>query len=573
VQGVVIKGSSYLPRALIAKIFVMRQALKFTTTLLLLFVGKGYCQNLLSVDWQKVLGNNGYINQVYSICTDKDGNTYALGTFPNYAYCLGEYMNEKEGVYFLTKQNSKGDKIFARNFGGTDNFTSGDFKICSNGDIVLGICFKDSFKLNGDKLVESPGWNSIVIKIDQNFNVKWFKVFSSNGNTYITDLVVDDNDNIYTSIAFLNTLLVEGHTFHEESGYGVALLKLSSDGQISWVHHFFTDYNVTSRVLKFQRSCNTCPGILFMAGMLHADSLFIDDKFKLTKTSSRYDQMFISMLNEYGDIVQTKLLSDAIISVTDFDFYQNKTFIAGIIADTSGWNLPYSIYIGGLNDEGDLIGFSNLHNNCKPYLTGFHIDSKYGFVLSGSFEGNFSLQTSSISVQDEYVRSSFIATLDEKLNLAECKYMTGRSFNLGPISIHDNKISGLGICRGTGYFENDSCFSWNESGVVFQTGDITPLPSFNPHPFPEITTPFILQQYPNPFIEEFSMKFSEPVNFSSISMSNAIGQVCKDIAVTIINGNDVTINAKNLAAGFYIVRYTTCNNLKGSYKVIKADEY
>lgn len=544
-------------------------------------VSNCYSQDLLSVDWQKVVCTDGYIDGAYSICNDNNGNTYTLGSFENAANCLGDNVVESSGHYFLTKQNSNGDKVFAKNLGGTDNFTFGDIKVCNNGDIVLGLCFKTKFFLNGDSITTSVNWSSIILKLDQNLNLKWFKTFPAKNATYINRLLLDSDENIYASILFLDSLSINGHIYSQPKGYGTAIAKLNSAGDILWTHHYYSDYILTNQVLKIETSCNTCPSTLFISGSVSGDSILIDGVLKAQHKSKFNSQFFVATLNEYGDILQTKFLDDGIRSIADINFYQNRIFFAGAYVDTVNWNGTYvtpldysSIYIGELSEQADLIGFADLQSNKTFYLTGFKISPQYGFLLSGCFDGSFSLQSSSMTLAGQYDRGSFIASINDTLKLNDCKYIKGGYYNLRFLSIFNNQITGTAIFEQTCNFQNQSCFAWNDDISTFQTTDIKQLTAFNPHPFPtpEIPIPFSVQVYPNPFGTTFQMKFSEPIYSTSLTMTNAIGQVCKDIVVSQINDTEVTINATGLSAGLYIVQYLTCNNFKAIYKLIKVDE-
>lgn len=544
-------------------------------------VSNCYSQDLLSVNWQKVVCSDSYIDHAYSICNDNNGNTYTLGGFENVANCLGENLNESSGHYFLTKQNSYGDKLFATNLGGTDNYSNGDIEVCSNGDLVLGLCFKSTFFLNGDSITTSVTWSSIILKLDQNFNLKWFKTFPAKNATYINRLFLDSDENIYASILFLDSLSINGLIYSQPKGYGTAIAKLSSGGGILWTHHYYSDYILTNQVLQIGESCNSCPSTLFISGSVSGDSIFIDGILQAQHKSKFNSQFFIATLNEYGDILQTKFLDEGIRSIADINFYQNRIFFAGAYIDTVNWNGTYvtpldysSIYIGELSEQADLIGFADIKSSKTFYLTGFKISPQYGFLLSGCFDGSFSLQSSSITLEGQYDRGSFIASINDTLNLNDCKYIKGGSYNLRHLSIFNNQITGTAIFEQTCNFQNQSCFAWNDDISTFQTTDIKQLSAFNPNPFPttKIPIPFSVQVYPNPFGSSFQMKFSEPIYSTSLTMTNAIGQICKNIVVFQINDTEVTIDATGLSAGIYIVQYLTCNNYMATYKLIKVDE-
>lgn len=544
-------------------------------------VSNSYSQNLLSVDWQKVVCTDSYIDHTYSICNDNNGNTYTLGSFENAANCLGENVNESSGHYFLTKQNSNGDKLFAKNLGGTDNFSFGDIEVCNNGDILLGLCFKSNFFLNGDSLTSSVTWSSIILKLDQNFNLKWFKTFPAKNATYINRLLLDSVENMYASILFLDSLSINGHIYSQPKGYGTAIAKLNSSGDVLWTHHYYADSILTNQVLKIESSCNTCPDTLFISGSVSGDSLLVDGVLQAHHKSKFNNQFFVATLNEYGDILQTKFLDDGIRSIADINFYQNRIFFAGAYVDTVNWNGTYitpldysSIYIGELSKQADLIGFADLQSSKTFYLTGFNITPQYGFLLSGCFDGSFSLQSSSMTLAGQYDRGSFIANINDSLKLNDCKYIKGGSYNLRFLSIFNDQITGTAIFEQTCNFQNQSCFAWNDDVSTFQTTDIMQLSTFNPLQVatPEIPIPFTVQVCPNPFTTSLQMKFSEPIYSSSLTMRNAIGQVCKNIVFSQINDTEITIETSGLLAGLYIVECLTRHNYTAAYKLIKVDE-
>ena len=331
---------------------------------------KCYTQDLLSVNWQQVVCTDGYIDHIYSICNDNIGNIYTLGSFENSANCLGENVNESLGHYFLIKQNSIGEKLFVKNFGGSESFTFGDIKICDNGDIILGLNFKENFLLNGDSITSSTNWSNIILKVDQNFNLKWLKTFPSSNSTYINRLILDNNENIYTSILFIDSLSINGNIYSQNSSYAAAIAKLNSVGDILWSHHYYSDYILTNEVLKIKSNCNSCPNTIYISGNVCGDLLFVDGVLKDQQQSKFNSQCFVATLNEFGDVLETKFFDDGIRSITDIDFYQNKVFFAGSFVDTvklsNNQVSPIghaSIYIGELNEQADIIGFSDMRSS------------------------------------------------------------------------------------------------------------------------------------------------------------------------------------------------------------------
>lgn len=561
----------------------MNRHILILTFFISLIVPNGYAQNLLSVDWQNNVCSNHYISNVYSVCNDNDGNTYTLGSFSNEANSLGENISDSIGAYFLTKQNPNGEKLFTKNFGGTDNLTFGDIKVCNNGDLILGLSFKSTFFINGDSITNSLNWSSIIIKLDQNFNLKWFKKFPANNSTYINRIVLDSEENIYASILFLDSLLINGNTYSQNKGYGTAIVKLNWTGGVLWSNHYYSENNLTNENLKINKACNSCPETLFISGSIGGDSVYVNGVFKAQHKSKFNSQLFVATIDEHGSVLQTKLLDDGIRSIADFDFYDDRIFIAGAYVDTVNWEGTYltpndyrSIYIGELNENVDLVGFADLESSKSFYLTGFKISPQFGFLISGTFDGSFSLQSSFLTLSDNYKKGSFIASIDESLELNECKYIKGGYYNLRSLSIFKNKITGSAIFRQTCNFLNQNTFGSNNDISTFMTSDIKQLLAFNPDtfPIPEIPVPpipFSVQIYPNPFNTNFRIKFSETINAASLKMTNSIGQICRNINISQINDKEIVIDASNLQTGSYIIKYLIDNKYQGVYKLIKVN--
>jgi hypothetical protein len=539
-----------------------------------------YSQDLLYVDWQKIICSNNTITAAYSTCSDNKGNTYTLGRFSNNINCLGANLSNSTGGYFITKQNSKGEKLLVKNLGSEKNLTFGEIKVCRNGDLVLGLNFRSTFYLNEDSITHSLTHSSIILKIDENFNLKWFKVIPASKVSYTRNLIIDNEDNIYTSIAFFDSISINDKTYSQKrtNTYGTLIAKLSLGGNVLWSHHYSSENTLIGNILKIKKSCNSCPATLFVSGSVSGDSIYIDGVLKNQNKSKYNSQLYVATLNEYGDILQTKFLDDGIRSIADIEIYQNRIFFAGAYIDTVNWNNTYvtpndysSICIGELSEQANLIGFADLQSNKTFFVNEFKISPQYGFLISGSFNGSFSLQSSSMTLDGSHSRGSFIASINETLKLNDCKYIKGGNYNLQHLSVSNNQIIGVASFRGTCYFQNQSCSSWYDDISTFQTSDIKTLKSFNPPPFPnsEILSPFSTQVYPNPFRNSFQIKFSEPIYSTSLIITNSIGQICKDIFISQINDTEFTYDATGLPAGLYIVHYLTCNNSKATSKLIK----
>ena len=546
----------------------------------------GYCQDLLSVDWHKVVCSDSKIDHVHSICHDKGGNTYTLGSFPGTTNCLGVTFNDSSGTYFLTKQNFNGEKLFAKNLGGTDCFSDGQIQVCKNDDIVLGLCFRDNFFLNGDSITSSVDWSSIILKLDSSLNLIWFKCFPAKSACMINRLVLDEIENIYASILFIDSLVINNNIYVNIRGYGTAITKLNPFGNVLWSHHYYSDYSSINQVIKVEPSYPSYQGKIFLVGNVSGDSIFVDGILMDTQKSKYHSQYFIATMSKDGDILQTNFIDDGIRQVTDISFYQDRIFFAGSFIDTVSWNenqiIPQnynSLYVGELNHQAEITGFVDLQGSEEILLMDFTISPEYGFVLSGNFRDKLSLQSTSIKLAGIYDLGSFIASFNDTLGLNDFKYVEGGRYNLRRISIYENEIRGTATFEKSCNFANQTCFAYNSDISTFQTTDIEQLPSFSPYQFPSpglLPLPvypkeFSVSIFPIPFRETFTMRYSEPVWLTSLTMTNLKGQVISNFEATQDYGFVTYVNCQNLEPGVYTIQYTTSNNFKGSSNIIKID--
>lgn len=227
----------------------IQRSILLLCSLNLMIVSDQYAQELLDVHWQQRICTSPYINHVHAIHRH-NGSTYTLGSFPNTADLLGEVLDDDIGEYFIMKQNEAGEKIYAINLGSSDGLSGGDLKVSANGDIVIGINFKTVFFLHGDTLLYSPTRCSIILRLDDELNLIWFRTFPSTSATYIDALEMDGDDNIYASILFLGDLSIGDNLYSTGTHYGTAIVKLDPGGDIQWGHHFHSEGLLTNRALR-----------------------------------------------------------------------------------------------------------------------------------------------------------------------------------------------------------------------------------------------------------------------------------------------------------------------------------
>jgi hypothetical protein len=206
--------------------------------------------------WGKQL-NSESIN-TRGITTDSKGSIFITGSFKGTLDAdpgPGEFNLthlQYSNVLFVIKLNAKGELDWAKRFGSTGEQcglsactdSKGALIICGNfsGEMDMGVANNK----NKATYIATKGmgeYDGFVAKLDGAGNTVWAKQFGSKAydNKYQENLhgvVVDKNDNIYTTGAFINTMqFTKGKTIIEVVAKGksdICIFKLNPAGEIIW---------------------------------------------------------------------------------------------------------------------------------------------------------------------------------------------------------------------------------------------------------------------------------------------------------------------------------------------------
>jgi hypothetical protein len=137
--------------------------------------------------WAKQFGSSmdDYSNE---ITTDSSGNVYLTGsTWGNLAG-----KNAGSDDVWVAKYDSNGDRIWAKQFGTNDRDNSTGITTDSNGNVYL------TGDTRGNLAGENSNWTSVwVAKYDSNGDRIWAKQFGTSNDSYSNGITTDSNDNVY----------------------------------------------------------------------------------------------------------------------------------------------------------------------------------------------------------------------------------------------------------------------------------------------------------------------------------------------------------------------------------------
>lgn len=528
------------------------------------FIGNVICQDTLSVDWHRNVCSNYYIDHVFDIASDSNGNVYTLGAFPNSTNSLGQILNESTGSYFLNKLDSLGNLFYSINFGNQDYLSFGELELTNSNEIIIGVNFRGDFHYNSNIITSNSNWSSILLKLDSNLNLIWYKkmpcIKQTMSPTYLSALTQDENQNIYTSIQFIDSIEINGTIYTSESNsYGFLVTKFNSNGNALWTRNYQSNQTLTNRDLKYFRLGDHV-GTLIFSGQNSGDSLFIDGSIHLIKHGLG---TFVSKIDINGNILESVHFKN-VDYITNFSFYNDRIFCAGIYRDSVFWSGNISIpienksaFICELNSVSVIIDFHDLITSQNLNLTDFTISDLYGFIVCGIYYGGMTVQSSSITLDNQYNIGSVLASFDNDFNLNDSKYITGGSYNLRNFIINKNIVFGTGVFENYCDFENVNLHASNDDISVFRTSDINEILNFNNQlSANEISTyKCNILIYPNPSSDILHINAG---SWFIINITSIDGRIIRDAQQENIV-YDTWIDISKLKNGAYFINLLDCN--------------
>jgi len=179
------------------------------------------------------------------IASDAAGNTYTVGWYKETATFGTESLTSNGNRdIFITKVDTSGNVVWARSIGGaSDSDFARAVAADSSGNVYVTGYFNGTVDFDPSaggtfNMASTATIDGFVLKLDSNGEFVWAGRIGGNGNVVMYDIALDADNNVYTSLAFGNTVDFDpGPDTHNLSG-AVAVSKLDSDGNFVWARHF-----------------------------------------------------------------------------------------------------------------------------------------------------------------------------------------------------------------------------------------------------------------------------------------------------------------------------------------------
>ena len=199
--------------------------------------------------WAKPLGSSVSGS---SVAVDSLGNTYVAGIFTQTMWLdpgagIAHLVPSGARDAFVVKLNSSGGYVWAKQFGGTGEFTNGSsVAVDSSGNTYVAGDFSGTADFDPGvgtaNLVSSGSTAAFVVKLNSSGGYVWAKQFSGTGASYGYAVAVDSSGNTYVVGYF-------DWTVDFDPGFGTAnlvsgvssavfVVKLNSSGGYVWAKRF-----------------------------------------------------------------------------------------------------------------------------------------------------------------------------------------------------------------------------------------------------------------------------------------------------------------------------------------------
>lgn len=101
--------------------------------------------------------------------------------------------------------------------------------------VLVFVGFTDTIQFDGINLSSIGDQDALLIKYSENGIVDWYIQFGSTGRESPTNVITDNNGNIYVTGSFVDTLYVEDQQIISLDNHDIFLSKILINGQLDWI--------------------------------------------------------------------------------------------------------------------------------------------------------------------------------------------------------------------------------------------------------------------------------------------------------------------------------------------------
>ena len=173
------------------------------------------------------------------VATDEVGNSYVLGNFSGDVNLGNQTLSSSGDTdIFVTKLDSNGNVEWNQKLGGTLSDNATGITLDKAGNTYITGEFEGTSTFGNITLTSNGDTDAFVAKLDNSGNIVWAQSFGGTSLDSGTNITLDEQDNIYLTGSFEDTVSFGDTTFtssSENDGFNVNngfIVKLDTDGNI-----------------------------------------------------------------------------------------------------------------------------------------------------------------------------------------------------------------------------------------------------------------------------------------------------------------------------------------------------
>jgi hypothetical protein len=526
-----------------------------------------------------------------SIAVDAAGNVFATGGFygtVDFDPGPGVFNLTSAGAtdIFISKSDSAGNLIWAKQLGGTGNDLGNLIKIDGKENIYTTGRFQSIADFDpgaGVNNLSSSGSDDIYIsKLDSAGNLIWAKPMGGTSTDIGFSIAFDPAGNIYSTGLFMGTADFDpgNGVFNliAAGSYDIFISKLDSAGNFLWAKSFGQSSNDRGTSIT-----TDAWGNIYSTGYFEGTIDFDPGPATYNLTAAAAD-VYVLKLDPSGNFIWAKQFGStqvdggkAIAADNQGNIYTAGVFQGTVDFDpgTGTFNLTdnggaYDGFISKLDTGGNFIWAKQLGTTYFAGVNALALDNPGNIYATGIFSNtcNFDTIVSNISLTSFGVEDVFISKLDSAGNFEWAEQVGGPSIDYG-LSVG---VDGLGNVYAAGEFQTTADFDPG-SGVYNLTSSavndlfIMKMSQGVFTGIPETILQNNVNIFPNPSNEKVNITIDQPLNHGTLLLINTTGQVV--MKKENISGNQFAIDLSDLATGIYFIEVRSDDKIISSKKIIR----
>ena len=467
--------------------------------LIILFVLSAFIINAQQFEWALGMGSSGYETKGNSISVDDNGNVFTVGTFSDtvdFDNGMGVYNLISNGMQdmFISKLDSNGNFIWAKNIGGADNdrvssivldavgnmYITGFFRGLVDFDPNIGSTTLTTALVGGNYVS-----NIFICKLNNNGSFIWVKSMEGYGYSTGLSISIDNNMNVYTTGYFKSVVDFDpgSSVFYLSSissKKNIFISKLDSNGDFIWVKHIESANDAMGGYIYIDDLGN-----IYTTGCYRGTADF-DPGTSIYNLASIYSfnyQVFLTKMDSNGNLLWARNIAGSInqmsyhydwgktfaiddsynIYLTGY-FWGDVDFNPGIGVDSLSSNGNSDIYICKLDSIGNYFWTKSMGSTYGDESRSICVDNAGGVYIIGKYSGvvDFDPDTSIYNLSSYSNQNSlFISKYDTNGNIIMANSIRVFGNGNGTILAHDMVLDYNKNIYMTGFFNSMSQVDFN----------------------------------------------------------------------------------------------------------------